>query len=184
MKALFKKNIFVYELIRKFQKKITCLLLGLDNVSDSSKISWPIYISKDFKLGDFSFVNKGSYICPNVVCGNYVMFGPNVTIAGGDHRYDIVGRPMIFSGRSNVEPTTIGNDVWIGANCNIKAGVKIGNGSIIAMGSLVLDDIPPYVIYGGVPARLIKHRFASADEILMHEACLLEKPYRSGSYCE
>lgn len=53
---------------------------------------------------------------------------------------------------------TIGDDVWIGAHATILDGVKIGNGSIIAAGSVVKDDVPAFTIFGGVPARLLKER--------------------------
>lgn len=55
--------------------------------------------------------------------------------------------------------TTIGNDVWIGSNAFIKRGVTIGNGAIIAAGSVVVNDIPEYCIVGGNPAKIIKLRF-------------------------
>ncbi|MEO1486680.1 MAG: CatB-related O-acetyltransferase, partial [Bacteroidota bacterium] len=53
----------------------------------------------------------------------------------------------------------IGNDVWIGAQVTILDGVKIGDGAIIASGALVNRDVPPYSIWGGVPAKEIKKRF-------------------------
>ncbi len=53
----------------------------------------------------------------------------------------------------------VGNDVWIGENVIIKGGVKIGDGAIIAMGSVVTKDVPPYAVVGGVPAKVIKYRF-------------------------
>jgi len=53
----------------------------------------------------------------------------------------------------------IENDIWIGAFCTIMSGVKIGSGSILAAGSLVTKDVPPYVVVGGNPARIIKQRF-------------------------
>jgi len=53
----------------------------------------------------------------------------------------------------------IGNDVWIGAGAHILSGVRIGDGAIIAAGSVVSKDVPPYAIVGGVPAKLIKYRF-------------------------
>ena len=52
----------------------------------------------------------------------------------------------------------IGNDVWIGLNVIILSGVKIGDGAVIAAGSVVTKSIPAYSIYGGVPAKFIKHR--------------------------
>lgn len=58
----------------------------------------------------------------------------------------------------------IGNDVWIGAGAKILAGVKIGDGAIVAAGACVTKDVPPYAIVGGVPARVIKYRFEK-DEI-------------------
>ena len=50
----------------------------------------------------------------------------------------------------------IGNDVWIGSKVLIKGGVSIGDGAIVAMGSIVTKDVPPYAIVGGVPARVIR----------------------------
>jgi len=54
---------------------------------------------------------------------------------------------------------TFGNDVWTGHNCNIMAGVNIGDGAVIAAGSVVTKDVPSYAIVGGVPAKLIRYRF-------------------------
>lgn len=53
----------------------------------------------------------------------------------------------------------IGNDVWIGYNATIMAGVKIGDGAIIATNSTVVKDVKPYTIVGGNPAKEIKKRF-------------------------
>ena len=53
-------------------------------------------------------------------------------------------------------PIEIGNNVWIGANSTILAGIKIGDCSIIAAGSVVTKDVPPYTLVGGVPAKFIK----------------------------
>lgn len=55
--------------------------------------------------------------------------------------------------------TVIGNDVWIGRECVIMPGVKIGDGAIVAACSVVTGDIPPYTVFGGNPARFIKQRF-------------------------
>ncbi len=63
-----------------------------------------------------------------------------------------------FSGEAGM--TEIGNDVWIGDHVVIMSGVHIGDGAIIAAGSVVTKDVPPYAIVGGVPARVIKYRFS------------------------
>ena len=56
--------------------------------------------------------------------------------------------------------TVIGNDVWIGCNSIILAGVKVGNGAIIAAGAVVTKDVPAYAIVGGNPAKIIWYRFS------------------------
>ena len=58
----------------------------------------------------------------------------------------------------------IGNDVWIGQDVKILAGITVGDGAIIATGSVVTKDVPPFSIVGGVPAKIIKYRFTQ-DEI-------------------
>lgn len=58
----------------------------------------------------------------------------------------------------------IGNDVWIGLNVIILSGVEIGDGAVVAAGSVVNKSIPPFAVYGGVPAKFIKHRLGE-DQI-------------------
>ena len=59
----------------------------------------------------------------------------------------------------NNRPVIIGNDVWIGASVSILPGVHIGDGAVIAAGSVVCKDVSPYAIVGGIPAKVIKYRF-------------------------
>ena len=54
----------------------------------------------------------------------------------------------------------IGNDVWIGENVKIRQGVTIGHGAVLAQESFVTDNIPPYAIVGGNPAKVIRYRFS------------------------
>ena len=96
--------------------------------------------------------------------GDNVMFGPEVTIRGGNHRFDIPGIPMIavtddMKRPENDKGVVIGNDVWIGTRAVILHGVTIGDGSVVAAGSVVTKDVPPYSIVGGNPAKVIRERF-------------------------
>lgn len=163
IKKFIPKNTLAYNWIRAVRNTLALRRLGLYSVDITTKIERPCYISVDFSMGGYGFINKNAYIGGSVKCGKYVMFGPNVTIAGQDHVITKVGTPMIFSGKDEVLETVIGDDVWIGANSVVKAGVNIGDGAVIAMGSLVLKDVDPYTIVGGHPAILIKRRFEESD---------------------
>lgn len=60
-------------------------------------------------------------------------------------------------------PIIVENDVWIASNVTVKENVRIGNGAVVAMGSLVTKDVPPYSIVGGNPAKVIKYRFSESQ---------------------
>lgn len=65
--------------------------------------------------------------------------------------------------------TVIGNDVWLGRNCTILPGVKIGSGAIVAACSVVTKDVAPYTVVGGNPARFLKKRFDDSTAALLEE---------------
>lgn len=110
------------------------------------------------------------------------MLGPRVLIVGDDHRFDIPGTPIIFSGRPEKRNTIIERDAWIGAGVIVMAGVTVGRGAIVAAGSVVTKDIAPFEIHGGVPAKKIKDRFHSQQDLDLHNAMLNETP-SLGQYC-
>ncbi|CAM3666805.1 CatB-related O-acetyltransferase [Nocardiopsis rhodophaea] len=66
--------------------------------------------------------------------------------------------------------TVVGNDVWIGRDAMIMPGVTIGDGAIIAAGAVVSQDVPPYTIAGGSPARVVKRRYSEQDAARLVEA--------------
>lgn len=108
--------------------------------------------------------------------GSNVMFGPGVTVRGGNHRFDIVGVPINAVSDEMKRPeddlgVVIEDDVWVGGGATILAGVTIGRGSVIGGSSVVTKSIPPYSIAVGNPARVIKQRFG-AEDILKHENIL------------
>lgn len=66
----------------------------------------------------------------------------------------------VFTHKSKDERVFIGNDVWVGSHVLVKGGVHIGNGACVAAGAVVVKDVPPYAIVGGVPAKVIRYRFS------------------------
>lgn len=86
-----------------------------------------------------------------------VIVGPRVTIHTSNHRYEDAAM-LPYDGYSYAKKVTIEKNVWIGDNTMIVPGVTIGEGSIVAMGSVVTKDIPKYSIVGGNPAKVIKQR--------------------------
>lgn len=92
-----------------------------------------------------------------IYIGNDVLIGPGAKMFCGNHGTKLNGIPMTFQERREAD-ITIGNDVWIGANCVITSGVTISDGVIVAAGSVVTKDVPENTIVGGVPAKTIKER--------------------------
>ncbi len=99
--------------------------------------------------------------------GSFVSIAEDVKfVLGGNHRYKtFLTYPakvkFMFERQEALSkgPIVVEDDVWIGFDALILSGVKIGQGSIIAARSLVVTDVPPYSIVGGVPAKVIKYRF-------------------------
>lgn len=92
-----------------------------------------------------------------IVFGDHVLVGPGVKMFTGNHGLELNKGPMTFQSRTEAD-IMIGNDVWIGANSVITAGVRINDGAVVAAGSVVTKEVPENAIVGGVPARVIKYR--------------------------
>nr|WP_308258560.1 CatB-related O-acetyltransferase [Saccharothrix obliqua] len=72
--------------------------------------------------------------------------------------------------------TVVGNDVWFGYGVLVMPGVRIGDGAIIASGSVVVSDVPPYAVVGGNPARPVKQRFPDEDVATLLRAAWWDWP--------
>ncbi len=92
----------------------------------------------------------------SVSIGNDVIFGPNVSIFSENHLYENTNMPIRKQGVSRMG-VIIEEGVWIGTRAVVLDGVTIGKNSVIAAGSVVNKNVPPYTVYGGVPAKLIKN---------------------------
>lgn len=114
-------------------------------------------------LGDYSGIGINAKIYGTCHIGNYVMMGEDMTIIPRNHCHARTDIPMMEQGFEEEKPVIIGDDVWIGDRVLILPGVHIGDGCIIAAGSVVTKDIPAYTVAGGVPAKKISERFTDAE---------------------
>ena len=125
-------------------------------------------------IGKYSYVGVNNSIC-NCNIGSFCSIGSYCAIGGGVHPLDKLSTSPVFYDKGNcfrtcnfianpennlkVPTVTLGNDVWVGENCFIKAGITIGDGVIIGAHSVVTKDIPSYAIIAGAPAKIIRYRY-------------------------
>lgn len=110
-------------------------------------------VGNDVRLGEKSYFNaKGGL---NI--GNNVKMGPQVFIWTSNHNY-FNPKWLPYDNIAIDRPVIIGDNVWVGAKSIIIPGVNIGEGAVIAMGSVVTKDVPPCAVVGGNPAKILKYR--------------------------
>lgn len=119
---------------------------------------WFVY-PENIEIGNDVLINNSCFFegGKGIKIGDWVQFAHSVSVISQNHsfdRRDIEIKKQGFSG-SRVD---IGDDVWLGAKVTVLPGVKIGKGAVIGANSVVTDDIPPYSVAVGVPARVIKKR--------------------------
>ena len=110
----------------------------------------------DVYIGERTRIGLGNTLIGPVKIGNDVMFAQNVVLSGLNHGYTDISMP-ISSQKVDTKLITIEDEVWIGANAVVTAGVTVGKHSIVAAGCVVVKDVPPYTIVGGNPAKPLKH---------------------------
>lgn len=118
------------------------------------------------KISSTAIVDVGHHVSFNGInisglgrakIGNYFHSGTNVKIMLGSHDYDH-GDKIPYGGAYTSKNVIIDDFVWIGSDVIISGNVHIGEGAIVAIGSVVVKDVPPYAIVGGNPAKVIKYR--------------------------
>jgi acetyltransferase-like isoleucine patch superfamily enzyme len=133
-----------------------------------------MWAKHNISIGDNFYIGKFSQIECDAEIGNNVIFANRVALVGRyDHNFTQIGVPIRLASRIRDKDYTwkgldqkviISDDVWVGYNSVILSGITIGQGSIIAAGSVVTKDVEPFSIYGGNPARKIKDRFESQTD--------------------
>ncbi len=117
-------------------------------------------------IGDFCGINSGVIfgLTCDLTLGSHVMVADNVSFRTADHEFSDLAVPMLEQDE-RAAPIVVGDDVWIGANATILRGVTIGRGAIVGAHALVVKNVRPYEIVGGVPARTIGSRFDAGSGV-------------------
>lgn len=157
-------------IVSKIIKKINIPSLKNSDVHKTSKVCSASQVVNS-SINKYSYVGNGCTVV-NTEIGSFCSIADNCIVGGASHPINWVSTSPVFHEGKNVlrknfsshsyntvEKTIIENDVWIGSNCLIKSGVKIKNGAVIGMGSIVTKDVESYEIWAGNPAKKIKDRF-------------------------
>ena len=127
-----------------------------------------VAVHPDVQVGAHSYMNSG-VIRERTDIGRYCSIAYDVAIGLGAHATNLlsshpfatklVSREYVNPWTSWKERTIIEDDVWIGRGVTVLQGVRMGVGSVAAAHAVVREDVPPYAIVGGVPAKVIRYRF-------------------------
>lgn len=102
------------------------------------------------------FINVGCLFDPGestITIGEGVSIGPGSMICAVTHE---IGTPDRRSGTHVHSPVVIGNGAWLGASVTVLPGVRIGDGAVVAAGSVVTADVADHALVAGVPARVVR----------------------------
>ena len=135
--------------------RILKTLLGKSGELITIEPSFRCDYGKNIYIGEEFYANYDCVMLDTspIVIGDMCLFGPGVHIYTSTHPVSPQKRSMK---KQYGKPVTIGNNVWIGGRAVINPGVKIGDNSVIASGSVVVKDVPPNVLVGGNPAKIIR----------------------------
>lgn len=109
-------------------------------------------------IGSGTFVNVGVMIAAFdlVEIGDHCMIANGCVITDANHRFDDLSRPVTWQGFTSKGPTRIGSNCWLGTNVVVTSGVVIGERCVIGANSVVTDDVPPFTVVAGNPARVVR----------------------------
>jgi acetyltransferase-like isoleucine patch superfamily enzyme len=155
---------------------------GFASIDDYATINYPIFSdrNKTLHIGERTFIGRFAQLSPQagyinigsdctihpfcmimgeggIDIGHDVRIATSSIIVSSNHLYHDRNQPIWKQGMS-AKGISIGNDVWIGANCTILDGVTISDGAVVAAGAVVTRDVEKYAVVAGVPAKKIKDR--------------------------
>lgn len=132
-------------------------------MSQNSMIMQGSIVSTDTTVGHHVYIGYNCFVTKTKIW-NYTSIANSVNIGMWEHDLDGISTNSIFYesayGKLTEKDCTIWNDVWIGVDVSIRRGVTIGDGAVIGANSFVNQDIPPFAIAVGSPAKVIKYRFS------------------------
>ena len=110
------------------------------------------------RIGAGTFLNIGVMVAAVelVEIGSHCMLANGCFVTDGNHRFDDPDKPVPWQGFTTKGPTRIGDNVWLGANVVVTSGVTIGERCVIGANSVVTQDIPPFSIAAGAPAKVLR----------------------------
>jgi virginiamycin A acetyltransferase len=170
--SLFIKKIIIY-FVNKVEVKNNVVLSGfshgMQNVTFEGKnaVQDRGNFSGNIKIGYATTLGYNNFLHGNVTIGKYCQIGSDVAIHTTNHPVNYMSTYInknLFEGEltslKEINTVIIGNDVWIGHGVIIVGNITIGNGAILAAGSVITKNVAPYTIVAGVPAKEIKKRFS------------------------
>ena len=110
------------------------------------------------RIGSGSFLNLNTMVAAEqlVEIGDHCMFANGCFITDANHRYDDPAQPVTYQGFTSKGPTRVGDNVWCGAHVVITSGVTVGERCVIGANSVVTQDLEPFSIAAGAPAKVIR----------------------------
>ena len=146
--------------------EIYCKIGGVVNVGDYSVLQDNTIIRclESIQIGSFTGIADGCLITDNNshAIGAEAWVRHRIRVAPGGPGYPGLGNGWEYS---DSNPVKIGDAVWVGSNSTVLKGVTIGDGAIVARGSMVTKDVPPYTLVAGNPARVVKNLDQSGKSI-------------------
>lgn len=158
-----------------FNSHISCLaFVSSNNEIDAKATIYRGVKIKGSKVGAYTYISANTDV-ENAEIGKFCSISDHCRLGMGGHNTNQISTSPIFTEVHNgtkfqwisentndvpLKKVIVGNDVLVGSHALVLGGVSIGNGAVVAAGAVVIKDVPPYAVVGGVPAKVIKYRFS------------------------